>query len=91
MEDERFGGGRVSSAQEAGPKVLRVGAASSVADVGGLAAEMSQLRLRLVGPSQGPTILLFNLMSTSGLALLLHKTLMELVEEVIEGRVAVEI
>ena len=77
-------------AWEAGPKVPRVGAASSVADVSGLAAEMSQLRLRLGEPSQGPEVLLFNLLSTSGLALPVRRTLRELVEEVVECRVAKE-
>ena len=53
-EDERFGGVRVPSAREAGLKVPRVGAASSVANVGGLSNEISQLQLWLEGPSQGP-------------------------------------
>ena len=89
-EEDRFGGGGVPSAREAGPKVPRVGAASSVADVGGLVAEMSQLRLRLGGPSQGLEVLLFNLVSPSGLALPLRRTLSELVEEVVECRVVAE-
>ena len=89
-EDERFGGGGAPSAREVGPKVPRVGAASSVADVGSLAAEMSQLRLRLGGPSQGPEVLLLNLLSTSGLALPVRRTLRELVEEVVESRVVKE-
>ena len=67
-----------------------MGAANSVADVGGLAAEMSQLRLRLGGPSQGPDGLLFNLVSTSGLALLVRRTLINLVKEVVQRRVAKE-
>ena len=87
-EDDRFGGGGVPSAREAWPKVPRVGEANSVADVGGLATEMSQLKLRLGGPSQGPEVLLFNLVSTSGLALPLRRTLSELVEEVVESWVA---
>ena len=74
-EDERFGSGRAPSARKAAPKVPRMGAASSVADVGGLAAEMSQLRLRLRTPSQGREVLLFNLLSTSGLALPVRQTL----------------
>ena len=89
-EDERFGGGGVPSGREAGPKVPRVGTASSVADVGGLAAEMSQLRLRMGGPSQCPATLLFNLVNTLGLALSVRRVLNELVEEVVESRVAVE-
>ena len=68
----------------------RVGAASSVADVGGLAAEMSQLRLRLRGPRQSSELLLFNLLSTSGLALPVHRTLRKLVEEVVVCRVVKE-
>ena len=90
MEDERFGGSRAPSARGARPKVPRVGAATTVADVGGLAAEMSQLRLRLGGPSQGHETLLFNLVSTSGLALLLHRTLSELVEELVDGCMSAE-
>ena len=82
--------GWVPSAREAGPKVPKVGVAASVADMGGLAAEISQLRCRLGGTGQGPEVLLFNLVSTSGLALPLHNTLMELLKEVVEGRVAAE-
>ena len=90
MKDERFEGGWAPSTWEAGTKVPRVGVAGSVADVGGLAAEMSQLRLRVGGPSQGLEVLLFNLLSTSGLMLPVRHTLRELVEEVVECRVAKE-
>ena len=91
-EDARFGlgGGGVPSARETRPKVPRVGVASSVADVGSLAAEMSQLRLRMGGPGQNPATLLFNLVNTSGLALPVRRVLNELVEEVVECRVAAE-
>ena len=89
-DDEQVGGGWASLAREAGPKVPRVGEAGSVADVGGLAAEMSQLRLRFGGPSQGPKMLLFNLLSTSSLVLPVCRTLRELVEEVVELWVAAE-